>query len=853
MSARIFTRRCLSALPLALAALGCGGDDEKLGSVMLAITTDLYINKDVNRVDIVIQPEHGPLQSTGFNLFPELDGRFLPGTFAIVEGSTPGELVRVRVIARRVRAEGTITRVVREAAVRVPRQRTALLSMPVQWLCDGHVQQDGQLYRSDCEDGETCVAGTCQPDTIDETTLPDYQDEMVFGGGTATGGGSCFDTKECFEATTVPALDLDTCVLDTAVSEDLNVALMLPQGGDGHCTNSECWIPLDAAADGGWYGVDGGAHVQLPRAVCTHVRDGGASVHVSHDCTSKAALTPTCGPWTLVGTEPGDERPIEGAPLVLTSQSLASELERASQRVARTVAEACAAITSATPPENPTPADVTQLCESAQTALSPLDWYHVPTRCWPDHRQQLACERACQESCEPGELVDRCDPNSIVGSCDGTCDSRQCLGSESHPADCSGACAGRFTGTCEGSCVGACVGVCADPGADGSCAGVCAGTCTGLCQGRGVGRCEGTCDGDPNLPVAACSADTQCQGACSGTREAAVCQSPLLASSCELEAECAADCRAMGHINVGCEPSTAWVLPSATLDAARAEAIGDALAALLPVSEVEGPAMLEEANRIGQNLSEAAMSGGDSLASANALVRIRAAADRLQAATAGAEHVIDAAGDPHPTPGATTPNIACEPSEASGTSPLIDDFEDGNSQSRVSDGRDGDWHIVRDNSEAGQLSMSDPPVPESGGVGESTKAMHLSGSNFTEWGAGLALELRREQLPYDASNQLGLQFWARGAGPLHLIFVQQNLATGHACATCGQGQSDCGQFYGTQVNLSDQWTKYTVPWSLLTQATVGTTAFSPDQLMLIKFEAPPAESFEFWLDDVSFL
>jgi hypothetical protein len=149
--------------------------------------------------------------------------------------------------------------------------------------------------------------------------------------------------------------------------------------------------------------------------------------------------------------------------------------------------------------------------------------------------------------------------------------------------------------------------------------------------------------------------------------------------------------------------------------------------------------------------------------------------------------------------------------------------------------------------------MGEPPVPESGGAGGSDKAMHLAGSNFTEWGAGLSLELRRQQLPYDASNQLGLEFWARGAGPLRLIFVQQNLATGHACATCAQAQPDCGLFYGTQVNLSDQWTKYTVPWTSLTQAAAGTTAFSPEQLMLIKFEAPPGEDFEFWLDDVSFL
>jgi hypothetical protein len=82
--------------------------------------------------------------------------------------------------------------------------------------------------------------------------------------------------------------------------------------------------------------------------------------------------------------------------------------------------------------------------------------------------------------------------------------------------------------------------------------------------------------------------------------------------------------------------------------------------------------------------------------------------------------------------------------------------------------------------------------------------------------------------------------------------VQQNLATGHSCATCPTSSSDCGLFYGSQVTLTDDWTELTVPWTALTQTAAGATRFAPEQLMLIKFEAPAAERFEFWLDDVSF-
>jgi hypothetical protein len=836
-------------VPLAFASQACG-ESEELGSVMLAISTDMYIDKDVSRVDIIIQPERGPTQTAQFNLFPALDGKFLPGTVAIVEGSSPGEFVRVRIIARQ---ENTV-RVVREAALRVPRQRTALLSMPIQWLCNDHVRQEGQqLWRSNCNEGETCGKGACEPDAIDEATLPDYQPADVFGGGNPTGGGTCFDTVPCFGTTTEPALDTTRCVLETEVTDDLNVAIRLAPGSDGHCTNADCWIPLDASPETGWEPLDDGARVQLPAAVCEHVANG-ASVRVSHECPSKQLATPTCGPWTLVGTEPGADGDIDGAPLVVTNRSLADGLESAGERIARTVVTACAAITQASPPAEPTPADVRQVCDEAKTALAalaPLDWYHVTTRCWPDHTRQLACERACDETCDPGTVDSRCDPAVLVGQCSDACTSRQCLGNAARPVDCPGACDGTCSGTCAGDCVGECDGTCSTPGADGQCAGACEGTCVGLCQGRCEGSCQGTCDGDPNLPVAACSAGAQCRGGCAGEYTSALCHSPLLESPCSLDAQCADDCRAVGTIGVACEPSSAWILPKDGLDPAARAAIATALADLIPVRDVEGPALLEEATRVAQRLQATAASSGDPIGSANAAVRVRNAAELLGASTTRSDAVIDAAGEPRGAPGAEPPPVDCTPAVAAGTLPIIDDFEDGDSQIIVGEGRDGHWQIIRDNSIDGQLS-SDEPIPESGGPDQSSHAMHLAGSNFSEWGAGYSVELRAGSLPYIASVYAGLRFWARGEPSLRVILLQQNLATGHACATCPENGSDCGNFYGKQITLTDTWTQYTIPWSDLTQATAGTTAFAPNQLMLLKFEAPAAESFEFWLDDVSF-
>jgi hypothetical protein len=839
-----------AALPLTVAALACG-ESETRGSVMLAITTDMYIDKDVNRVDIVIQPERGPTQSTQFNLFPALDGKFLPGTVAIVEGSTPGEFVRVRIIARQENA----VRVVREAALRVPRRRTALLSMPIQWLCDEHVRREGQqLWRSNCNDGETCDRGACAPDAVDEAALPDYEPAEVFGGGNAAGGGTCFDTVPCFENTTEPDLDPVTCVLDTAVSDDLNIAVRLARGSDGHCTNAECWIPLDASPETGWSAIEGGASVQLPAAVCEHVANG-ASVRVSHSCPSKAPTTPTCGPWTLVGTEPGADGNLDGAPLVVTSRSLAAELETASRRVARAAATACASIAGTTSPEEPTTADIVQLCVAAKgalTTLAPLDWYHVTARCWPDHARQFACERACDESCAPGSLEERCDPAAVVGTCGDVCSSRQCLGSAAQPSDCAGACDGTCSGTCAGRCVGECSGTCANPDADGYCAGECDGTCLGLCQGRCEGTCQGSCDGDPNLAVAACSADAQCRGGCAGSYASPVCHSPLIESPCSLTGACGTDCGALGAIGVACEPASSWILPKLGIDPSLGRAIGDALAELIPVRDVKGPALLQEAGRIGERL-QAAGNSGDPIGNANAGIRVRNAAELLEAATQGAEEVIAAAGAPRDTPGSGTPPRDCDRATvATGSGPLIDDFEDGDSRLLQSDGRDGYWHIVRDNSANGQLSMTDPPVPDSTGANGSGHALHLAGTNFLDWGAGFGAELRTQVLPYDASVYGGLQFWARGGPSLRVLLVQRDLATGYTCAACPSGSSDCGIFYGREVTLSDTWAQYTIPWGdFVPSAAIG-TPLSHSEILLLKFEAPASAAFEFWLDDVSF-
>jgi hypothetical protein len=841
-------RRALGALALGLAAAGCSTETPR-GSVMLAISTDMYVDKDVSRVDILVQPEHGPAQSTQVNLFPALEGQYLPGTFAIIEGEQPGEFVRVRLIAR----QGERTRVVREAALKVPRERTALLTMPIQWLCDGQVRQDGQQTRSDCDEGYTCIAGTCKLEEVQEALLPTYQSAEVYGGGNATGGGTCFDTLPCFEQSEQPALDLERCVLAAPASDDLNVAAVLPPGGDGHCTGDACWIPLDASDLSGWAPAENGAGVQLPDALCARVRAGTASVRTSHLCPSKAPSTPTCGPWTLVGTEPGDEaasrpsqKPSSSSPAE-ESADLGKKLDALGQQLALDVARACANVVQASPPADPSVADLDQLCQQAAAALPapPLTWYHLPARCWLDVDQQLQCEASCASGCTPGTLVDRCPANWVAGSCDGSCDSRQCLASAGAPTTCQGACDGNFTGTCQGNCVGRCDGTCSAPAADG-CDGPCDGTCTGLCQGRGEGSCEGRCDADPMLAAPTCTGGSLCLGQCSTELGSPRCASPLLTSPC-LASGCLSDCAVIGRTDLRCDPAPAWVLSPPGADAASSANLPGSLSTLITIRDARlGPA-LDETSRLRDRLA------GDPAAASTALATAIADVALLTAVQQNVLSVLDAMGPPRrgPGPGSEPQQPFCDVSQASGQEPLIDDFEDGNSSLLPNDGRSGSWHAGQDGT--GSLTTTEPPLPELGGVDGAGSALHLSGGGFSEWGANLNLELRNGAFPYDASAYRGIRFWARGSGTrLRVIFMQQNLAPGHPCSTCDPTSNQCGLLYSTELAMTEAWNEYTVDWTSLTPPTVIDTPFAPDQLMTIQFEVPAAAAVDLWLDDVSF-
>jgi hypothetical protein len=313
---------CKRVLPLSLPFFGlivaCAPAQKERGQLMVAVATDMSIKKDMDQVSVEVLDQKGNKQSFQYPIMPSDLGKPMPGTLAIVPPDAGGQTVRVRLIAERDASPLPIVRVVREAVVKVPTDRTALLPMPLHWLCDGQFQPSDDGSYQACDDPkQTCIAGECVDAAVAVETLKDYAPELVFGGGDDEGmGGRCIDVQECFSESKLAKLDAECTLEMPADASQFNVAIELASGNDGECTSGKdarCFLPLDNDEVEGWRIHDG--RVQLPHAVCLRIAKGKAlGVATSSTCPTKDPSVPICGLWTNVKVSSATplDTPVEG-------------------------------------------------------------------------------------------------------------------------------------------------------------------------------------------------------------------------------------------------------------------------------------------------------------------------------------------------------------------------------------------------------------------------------------------------------------------------------------------------------------------------------------------------------------
>ena len=319
------TLALLSALPLVLSCTTA-----PLGEIVIAIRTDIAIPKDVDRIVIDVT-----LAKSGESKFHmayqalDPDHTFkLPATLAFTASETdPGAALRVRVLA--LRGEES-ARMVREIVTTVPKDRTVVLPVPIEFLCDGTAETvkdplTGELvrdpemkliFKSTCDDGMTCSVGKCVDSTVPEVSLVSYDGALVFGGGTGNQDGDCFDAASCFDGATFADVNVVNCTIQAG--NDVNVALLTQ--GAGACGASGCFVPLDAESDAGWQPDQGGA-LRLPEVVCkklqSHELGGVVTAPAGKSpCARKQSSLPVCGPFSSAGKYVA---PSATAPIVVAS------------------------------------------------------------------------------------------------------------------------------------------------------------------------------------------------------------------------------------------------------------------------------------------------------------------------------------------------------------------------------------------------------------------------------------------------------------------------------------------------------------------------------------------------------
>ncbi len=149
---------------------------------------------------------------------------------------------------------------------------------------------------------------------------------------------------------------------------------------------------------------------------------------------------------------------------------------------------------------------------------------------------------------------------------------------------------------------------------------------------------------------------------------------------------------------------------------------------------------------------------------------------------------------------------------------VIDDSEDDNNQITLIKGRSGYWYTFLD--KAG--SSVQPPAGgtftmSAGGAEGSAHAAHMSGKvggGATVY-AGMGFNFIEPKGQYDASAYKGISFWAKvGAGSTTHVRVKvpdvNTDSDGKVCTACFND-------FGSDLELTPTWTKYTLPFSGLTQ------------------------------------
>jgi endoglucanase len=197
---------------------------------------------------------------------------------------------------------------------------------------------------------------------------------------------------------------------------------------------------------------------------------------------------------------------------------------------------------------------------------------------------------------------------------------------------------------------------------------------------------------------------------------------------------------------------------------------------------------------------------------------------------------------------------------------LIDDAEDNNNQTAPVAGRGGYWYSFVD-----KIGSTITPAAGSNG---GTFSMTAGGANNSKFAAnmkgkigkadqppdylfaGMGFNFQDPKAAYDASKYKGISFWAKkGPGSSGKIRLKvPDAETDPEGKMC----KECFNDYGSDLNLTETWTKYTVPFAEMKQlsgwGSPTSGAITPGKIYGLQFQInQPGASYDVSIDDLEFI
>jgi endoglucanase len=194
------------------------------------------------------------------------------------------------------------------------------------------------------------------------------------------------------------------------------------------------------------------------------------------------------------------------------------------------------------------------------------------------------------------------------------------------------------------------------------------------------------------------------------------------------------------------------------------------------------------------------------------------------------------------------------------TNALIDNFEDGNNQLSLLEGRNGPDYTYADTTgstitpAAGSIF-----VPATPGNGSSTRAAHFNGklSGATTVWAGFGMDFVSPKALYNASKYAGISFFAKLGSSTASSSVRVKIPDRNTDPTGGVC-TQCSNDFGVDLALTTTWTKYTILFTNMTQqagwGAPRPTKIDPTGVVAVQFQVgAPNATYDIWIDDVTFI